>query len=150
MNKDAILASIIGFAIGLLITGVVIVGPRIVEKIQLAQSQGQVASASQDANKNQPSKEESISDTTELTIDNPKPETIVYTADLTVSGKRSKNQTIIITSPIEEVVVAPQNSATYEGKVTLKEGKNDITVASVAGGTATTRMVVVYYSRETE
>lgn len=147
MNKDAILASIIGFAIGLIITGAVILGPKLVEKFRVAQSQGQVA-ASQDDNKNQPTPQESIPDATSLTIDNPKPESIVYEDTITISGKRSKNAIVIVTGPSDEAVIGTSDSSTYEGKITLKEGKNDITVASVADAAATTQMLTIYYSKE--
>lgn len=146
MNKDALLASVIGFGIGLLITGAVIAGPKLMS--QLKQTQGDVASANiEDKTDTTPTPTANHS-TDVLTIDSPTKEAIVSEDSIAVSGKAPKNAIIVVGSAEEEIIVETKETTTYSATVKLKEGKNEISVMSLVDGTQKIERVTIYYSEE--
>ncbi len=146
MNKDAILASIIGFGIGLLITGGVIIGPRLLT--QLKNNKGDVASATTEKKTEASPTPESSKSNQELTIDSPTKETILHDSTTEVSGKAPSQAVIVIGTTEDETVVETKDTTSYKATVTLKEGKNDISVASILNGKETVERVTVYYTSE--
>ncbi len=152
MNKDAILASLIGFSVGLLITASIIFGPKLFAQLQtsMREHQGQVASfQTKEDNQPQPSNITSQEPLpSSLTIDQPTQESIVKESGITVSGNASPNSLIIVGTTEEESVVQVPSSGKYETKVVLREGKNDISVANVVNDQLFVERVVVYFSQE--
>lgn len=152
MNKDAILASVIGFSVGLLITASIVFGPKLFAQFQTStrEHQGQVASLQTEEDNRQQStdisSEESLASS--LTIDQPTQESIVKESGITVSGNASPNSLVIVGTTEEESVVQVSSSGRYEAKIALKEGKNDISVANVVNDQIFVERVVVYYSQE--
>lgn len=145
MNKDAILASIIGFGIGLLITGGVIVGPRLLSQLKRSQS-GDVASATSQQNSTiTPTPESAVTNET-LVIENPQKEAVLHESSTSVSGKAPKNATLIIASTEDETIIQTNDTTTYQAAVTLKEGKNDISVVSIVNGKSAVERITVYYT----
>jgi hypothetical protein len=138
MNKDALLATLIGFAIGLLITGLLLVGPNITKslpKIKLptaASTPTPTPTSSQFA----------------VTIESPLAETIENSPDLLVSGVTSAGSTVVIAGSVDDTAVAAQPDGKYAGKITLTEGKNDIVVTAYEQSKQTSQTVTVYYTPE--
>lgn len=145
MNKDAILATLIGFIIGLCITGLILLGPQLVKympKITL-----RLPSLSLLKQKPTPTavpKKKSFN----LTIDSPMPESIESKSDLLVSGQTSGGATVVIQGNNDDAVVKATADGKYAGKVTLVEGENQITVTGYFQKDQKSQAVTVYYTQE--
>ncbi len=145
MNKDAILATIIGFVIGLLITGILLLGPRLtglIPKFSFTMPKFYTA----------PSKSKltptPTPTTNTLSIESPLPDSIEQDSDLLVSGKAPSGSTIVIEGNTNESISSVKADSKYAGKITLVEGVNEITVTGFLGGKQTTQTVTVYYTPE--
>jgi hypothetical protein len=161
MNKDAVLATLIGFAIGLTITGIIIVAPSVAKnapkfpvpafpKLSLP-SLPKLGSKSP-APQPTPGKSsvKGAETTGVLAIDAPIPETVESADVTTVTGKAPAQSRILVQTPVEDVVSETSDNGTFTVKAGLKEGKNDITVtASNPAGVIKTVTVTVYYTPET-
>ena len=66
-----------------------------------------------------------------------------------MSGTAAKGSTVVIAGPSDESEVVVGADGIFAGKVTLMEGKNDISVTSVTTAKITTQSVTVYYTKET-
>lgn len=139
MNKDAILATLIGFGIGLLITGLLLVGPNLLRAFpKFAMPQ----------NTSAPTPTPTPAAFT-VTVDSPLPDAIESTEELLVTGTTTEpGATIIIGGFADELAVVAGSDGKFAGRVTLVEGKNDITVTAYAGTKQTTVSVTVYYTPE--
>ena len=139
MNKDALLATLIGFGIGLLITGLLLVGPNILTmlpKIQLPKT-----------NTATPTPAPTPKVTT-FAIESPLADSIENTSELLVSGTAEAGITLVIAGPSDESVVVVAQDGKFAGKLTLVEGKNDITVTALSKDKTSTQNVTVYYTGE--
>lgn len=139
MNKDALLATLIGFGIGLLITGLLLVGPNILSmlpKVQLPKTNSVTPTPTQTPK------------TTTLTIESPLPDSIENASELLVSGTAEVGATLVIAGPSDESVILVKDDGKFAGKVTLLEGKNDITVTALSKDKTSTQNVTVYYTEE--
>lgn len=145
MNKDALLATLIGFGIGLLITGAFLFGPNIIKtlprlsftlpRFNRGSSQPQVSPI--------PSPEPRV---TGLTVTVPIQEALVSNDDLLVSGTAPAGSTIVIAGLQNETVATTSTDNTFAGKLTLAEGKNDIVVSSYIDQKEEISRVTVYYT----
>lgn len=139
MNKDAILATLIGFGIGLLITGLLLLGPNITKflpKIKL------------------PTKVSAPTPTPAplpfgVTIESPLADAIENTTEILVSGVASPGATVVIAGSVDDTAVASQADGTYAGKITLLEGKNDIMVTAYGQTKQVSQSITVFYTPET-
>ncbi len=143
MNKDALLATLIGFGIGLLITGLLLAGPNFLKlfpPIKLP-----TISFSQQ-------KKVSLPTPTPVqfavTIESPLPDSIESNEVLLVSGATSPGATVVIGGPTDETVVVVKDDGKFAGKVTLVEGKNDVVVTSYLNDKQATSAVTAYYTEE--
>lgn len=143
MNKDALLATLIGFGIGLLITGLLLVGPNLL-KIFPAIT---LPTISLTQNKTAPTPTPTPKAAT-FTIESPLPESIENSTDLLVSGTAPVGSTVVIAGYSDESVITVASDGKYAGKVTLGEGKNDISVTALSSGKSSTQTVTVYYTQE--
>ncbi len=145
MNRDALLASLIGFGIGLLITGILLVGPNMIKgfpKIQFPTI-------------TLPKRNETAQTTPKTTpppitfaITNPTADSIVTTADLVVSGTAVPSSMVVLGGPNDEDVTTAGADGKFSGKLTLSEGKNDITVTNFIQGKAAEQTMTVFYTKE--
>jgi hypothetical protein len=136
LNRDALTATIIGFGIGLLIMGVLLIGPNLtLPNLNFFGSKGEEA-PQQDAASQM------------LTIDSPLPEAIESTDEVLLSGKAAPHATIVISGVLGESVVSATAEGTWAGKADLTEGANELTVTMYAQGTQSSQMVTVYYTPE--
>lgn len=143
MNKDAILATVIGFGIGLVITALVFVGPRLatyLPKISLP-SFVQMKSVAKPT-------EAPKSKEFGLTIDSPLPESIEENAEILVSGTTMADSTVVIQGNSNDAVTNVGSDGKYAGKVLLTEGKNDIIVTSYLKDKQTAQTITVFYTPE--
>lgn len=148
MNKDALLATIIGFGVGLIIAALVFLGPSLIKnfpQIKLPNMSG-IASMFTQANKPKPTPTPKPGEG--LTIQSPLPEAIEPKNETLVSGSAVPESIVVIeTGSVETVAVANLQGA-YAGKIALTEGKNDILVTSYANGKIQSTTVTVYYTPE--
>jgi len=145
MNKDAILATIIGFVIGLCITGLVLLGPKLTKYLPNITLKFPSISFMKPKVTPTPAPKQK---TFTLTIDSPLPESIESEGDLLVSGQTSGGTTVVIQGNNDDAVVKATPDGKYAGKVTLVEGKNDITVTGYYQKNQKTQTVTVFYTQE--
>ena len=144
MNKDALLATLIGFGIGLLITGILLIGPNIVKlfpEIKLPS----FSFSQSEKSKVTPTP---LPKTIAFNIESPLPDAIENTEELLVSGTADSGAIVVIAGPVDESAVLVGKDSKFAGKVTLSEGKNDITVTSVTNGKTSAQSVTVYFTEE--
>lgn len=146
MNRDALLATLIGFGIGLVITGLLILGPNMVKsfpKISLPQ-----ISLPKAQPKTQPTPTPKKQQP--LTIDSPLPEAIENKSNELVSGVTTPKAVVVVAGPVDETVVSANEEGKYAGSVALVEGKNDLIVTSYVQGETNvqTAKVTVFYTPE--
>lgn len=138
MNKDALLATLIGFGIGLLITGLLLVGPNITKalpKVKLPQT------ASTPPPTPTPSQ-------FTLIIESPLADAIENSTGLLVSGVTSPESMVVVAGPVDDTAVVAQADGKYAGKITLTEGKNDIVVTAYRQTNQASQTLTVYYTPE--
>jgi hypothetical protein len=83
-----------------------------------------------------------------VTIDSPLPDSITSDSDLLVSGNTAASSTVVIEANTTEAISEVKTDGKYAGKVTLIEGKNDITVTSYNKDKKATQTVSVFYTPE--
>jgi len=143
MNKDALLATVIGFVVGLVITGLLLVGPKLVSLLpniscpsfSFGQAKPTTTPAPTNAN-------------TGLTIDSPLAESIESSAELLVSGTTEPGAMVALQTDTDDEVVLAKEDGKYAGKVTLIEGKNDLTVTSYGKTKQEAKTIAVFYTPE--
>lgn len=143
MNKDALFATIIGLAIGVVLTGIILLGPNLAKSfpkgIGIALPKKTTAPTPTPSTKEAPYT---------ISIDSPLPEAIESEENLLVSGSATKGSTVIIQGSVNDTVVLTNSDGKYAGKITLSEGKNDISVTGYNGKERATQAVRVYYTLE--
>ena len=145
MNKDAILATIIGFVIGLLITAMLLVGPKIAGAFPKFSIQ--LPSFSIFQPKTVPTAAPAVKEFSVI-IDSPLPESIESEEEVLVSGTTFAGSTVLIEGNTTEASVEVKDDGKYAGKITLIEGKNDITVTSYNKDKKAQQTVTVFYTPE--
>jgi hypothetical protein len=145
MNKDAFLATLIGYGIGLLITGMFLVGPKILRYLPNISFTIPKFTASQPkptATPSQPPKEFFV------TVDSPLPDSIESNKELLVSGTTAAGSTIVIQGNINDAAAEAKTDGKFAGKVTLVEGRNDIIVTSYLKDKKSSQTVTVFHTQE--
>lgn len=149
MNRDALLATLIGLALGLTITGVLIVGPNVAKsfpKLKIPWITWSFLNKSSDtARKTAPT---APAKTPVFTLVSPLPDAIETNNQLVVSGTAEPKAMVVISGLTDDDVVLAGNDGQYVGKITLEEGKNDITVTRYLEGKPSVQKVTVYYTQE--
>lgn len=144
MNKDAILASGIGFGIGLLITGAILLGPTLISQLtQRQSSNGDVQSATQSVND---TPTDTTTTPTAISIDSPLAESILTKNTVEISGKAPQGSIIIVAGDVDETAVTVDTSNAFKATVSLKEGKNDVSITSIQQGTPTVQKLILFYT----
>ncbi|MBI5448764.1 hypothetical protein HY948_00365 [Candidatus Gottesmanbacteria bacterium] len=144
MNRDALLATLIGLGVGLVITGLLLVGPTLVKSISLPKFSFSFPSAKQNPSTSPtPAPTEFF-----VSIDSPLAEDIAANDELLVSGKTLEGTIVTVQGPKDEDVVTAKTDGAYAGKVMLIEGKNDITVTAYKDGKQMSQTVTVYFTPE--
>ncbi|MCL4360562.1 hypothetical protein M1555_04935 [Patescibacteria group bacterium] len=145
MNRDALLATLIGLGLGLVITGALILTPsllRLLPKITLPKvAVSMPKSAKTPAPRPTPA-------AFGLTVDSPLPNAIEHKTDLIVSGTTGAGATVVVQGLTDDDVTVVGKDGKYVGKITLSEGKNTVTVTSYGKDKQKGTSVVVYYTPE--
>lgn len=145
MNKDAILATVIGFVIGLTITGLILVGPKVAKYLpKISIHIPAISFMKSKPTPTQAPKQKAFS----LTVDSPIPDSIASEGDLLVSGTTASGATVVIQGNIDDAVVTATSEGKFAGKIALVEGQNDITVTSYREKDRASQTVTVYYTEE--
>lgn len=142
MNKDALLATVIGFVVGLVITGLLLVGPRLVSFLP------KISWPSFSFGQTNPTASPTSTPEVSFTIDSPLPEAIESGAELLVSGSTEPGATVVIQTDVDDEVVIAKEDGKYAGKVTLIEGKNDLVVTSYGKTKQEAKTIAVFYTPE--
>lgn len=146
MNKDALLATLIGLAAGLVITGVLLLGPSLTKsfpKLSLPR-----ISLPSFAKPGTPSPTPTPAQELTVTIDSPLAEEIAVGDTLLVSGTTLPTTTVVAQGPLDEDVVLTRDGGAYAAKVSLIEGSNEITVTAYKDGKSASQTVTVFYTPE--
>jgi hypothetical protein len=146
MNKDAILASVIGFGIGLLITGAVLIGPTALPMLKKTISNIGKGSVQSLTTQVSPTPTSVAPDAHALTIDSPEDQSITNSDTLTITGKAPKDTLIVVDGNIDESVVSVSSTNTFQAEIGLKEGVNDISVTNLTKDKPTNKHFTVYYT----
>lgn len=148
MNRDAILATIIGLALGLTITGLIVVGPGFASnlpKIKLPAFKLTFNSLS-------PSKAPAGSATQPkppvFSVTSPLADAIETTSELVVSGTALPGSAVVVSGLTDDDVMSVGTDAKFAGKITLSEGRNEIAVTQYLKGKPTIIKVIIYYTKE--
>lgn len=150
MNKDAILASVIGFGIGIFITGLLLVGPNLLKNmpklptLAFPQQQAKVQEDTAAAKVSSPTPQAAS-----FAIDSPVTDTIQDKDSVLVSGNTPPGSTVLVQSELDEQVATVTNEGKFAATVSLQEGENTLTVTSYGSGKPTSQSVTVYYTPET-
>lgn len=145
MNRDALLASLIGFGIGLLITGILLVGPNLMKGFPQIHLPTIVLPKRNTAPKTTPTP--TLSPVT-FAIVSPTADAVVTDSELLVSGTAPSGTTVIVAGPNDEDIMVVKEDGKFAGKISLNEGKNDVIVSNKENGKTTSQAVTVFYTKE--
>jgi len=149
MNKDALLATVIGFGVGLVIAALVFLGPSVFKNlppIHMPDFSSLISKFTSQKSGPKPSPTPKPNEV--LTIQSPLPEAIEGKNESLVSGSAPPNATIVLEGESTENVVVANAEGAYAGKISLGEGKNELIVTSYSKGNIQTQSVIVYYTPE--
>lgn len=145
MNKDAILATLIGFVIGLLITGLLLMGPNITKSLPKIK----LPTVNLTQSKQKPTKATTPSPSQfTVTIESPLADSIENNTTILVSGVTQAGSTVVIAGTQDDTATVAEKTGKYAGKITLSEGKNDIIVTSYLQSKQASQTVTVFYTPE--
>lgn len=144
MNKDALLATIIGFVVGLFITGLLLVGPKL---ISLLPSISWPSFSFGQTNPAVTPTPDTTNDKT-LRVDSPLPDSIESSEELLVSGATEPNAVVVLQTDSDDQVVLTKEDGKFAAKLSLIEGKNDLTVISYGKTKQETKTIIVFYTPE--
>ena len=152
MNKDAILATIIGFGVGLVIAALVFLGPSMVKGVphislpDFSKIMALFSIKTKTDGKEKTAPSPKAND--RLTIQSPLPDSIEPKNETLISGTTRPNAIIVIEGEDVDSVVVANASGVYAGKIALGEGRNDLIVTSYADERIESEDVTVYYTTE--
>ncbi len=149
MNKDALLATIIGFGVGLVIAGIVFLSPALFKAlphISLPKFP-RISWSLPSPSKPKPTATPKPGSTA-LTIERPLPDSIEPKNETLLSGTTAPHAIVVLEGEIGETVAVANAQGAYAGKLSLGEGKNSLKVTSYAGKDVQTQSVTVYYTTE--
>lgn len=145
MNKDAFLATLIGLGLGLLVTGIFILGP------QLAKSLPHITFPTITFPQAKPQKQIAPTPTPMpivFAVSSPLPESIELSDQLVVSGTAPSDSLVVVQGALDDDVIRVNGDGKYAAKVTLAEGKNDLVVTNYVKEKHAVQTVTVYYTAE--
>lgn len=159
MNRDALLATLIGFAIGITITAIILVGPGLIKKaptfsltklpsigLSLPKfSMPKFASKGQQGVEPQKTESKVFA----FSVDSPLADAIESQPSILVSGTAQPGSVVIVQGMTDDAVVTASDEGKYAAKVALTEGKNDIAVTGYGkDAKADVQTVTVFYTPE--
>lgn len=149
MNKDALLATILGFTLGLILMAGFFFGPALLSNtfhLNIPSISSLLSKLKRQSTTVLPTP--SLSDDSTLRIQSPLDESIEPNQETLVSGVTLPNALVVIEGQGDDIVVTANNKGAFAGKITLTEGVNPIQVTSYANKTAQVQTITVYYTTE--
>lgn len=140
MNKDLLVASSIGFGLGLIAAIMLWVVPRMMPKNVISDKKPDTA-ISETVSQASPATSGPL--TLEV-IDG----TVVESADFSVKGKANDATLVIVATPTSYEAVTPNESGAFDTEIELSKGANHIAVTSYNDTQTTTQEVDVFYYPE--
>lgn len=84
-----------------------------------------------------------------LSIDSPKDKTVVTKKVVTITGKTQKDAIVVITTPLEDVVITPSQNGDFKATVSIDDGENSIYYIAIAPNGEEKHMIqTITYSTE--
>lgn len=147
MNRDVFLATLIGFIIGLILTGVVLIGPKAIMSLpKLKGFTFSFPSFSFPSFENKPTPTPTQKLSQGFSIQAPLPDSIESAETVLISGTARNGATISASGPSDDDVTVVKEDGKFALKLTLVEGKNDINISEFFESKETTKTLVVYRS----
>lgn len=152
MNKDALLATGIGFLLGIIITGMILFGPKLVNRLpkigipKIGFSLNIPLFGSKQPKTSSDSKQNTSS--ISLSVSSPLPEALVESDPLLVSGSAPIGSTVIVGGELDEDIITATEKGAFAGKVTLREGKNTLLITAITEKETFEQSIIVYYTPE--
>lgn len=134
MKKEVILAIVIGFSLGLVITFGIYTARQALNRHQNANPSPSPQAAP------------AATSVHSLTLTAPEDEAVLSQPTATVSGMTTANALVTLFTESEELLVYADASGKFSAPITLVGGSNDITVTAITpdGLTATTQLTLIY------
>ncbi|MFC1646763.1 hypothetical protein ACFL1A_00630 [Patescibacteria group bacterium] len=148
MNKDIVLATLIGFVIGLIITSSIIFGPKIISSITIPEIKISFPWLDKPNLSNDTTGDAKPKDYKNITISSPIPDTISENESLLISGTAPAGSTIVVGGFVDEDASVVAKDGKFAGKIALYEGKNDITVTAFTKNNILTQTLSIFYTPE--
>lgn len=158
MNRDILLATLIGLGIGLLLTGAILMGPSMVQNLPQWKfptltlpriSLPQFSFLRNSSNPPVTPTPTPLPRPQKITIVSPLDESIADTAQILISGTTADpGSIVVIAGLVDETAVTSDSEGKYAGVVTLEEGKNEILVTTHTPTAQMNASVTVYYTKE--
>lgn len=143
MNKDTVVASVIGFGLGLIAAVALWIVPKILPSITTSKtSQDQVLSETVAQNSPEPEIGES------LQITSPVDGEISKESKIKIQGKAPLDTLVLVTSASENLNSAIGSSGNFSVDLNLKEGANEIAVINISHGKQESQRILVYFTKE--
>jgi hypothetical protein len=137
MNKDTVVASVIGFGLGLVAAIALWVVPRVFPAKHVSPASTETVSASP-----------TTSDTTAFTLSTPVDGQITQDSSVKIEGTAKKDSTIVVSTTTGSTTITPDDGGKFSTKVDLSLGANDITVADFGDSTEESKELFVYYYQD--
>lgn len=148
MNKDAILATVIGFTVGLAVTALILFGPSLFKNVPKF-SLPSFSLPQWNKPTPEPTPVQGITLNHDLVIESPLPNAIEESASVLISGTTSQGALVVLSTPTDDLVVTATADGKFAGKITVAEGKNIISVTSFAKDKKQiTKTVSIFYTPE--
>jgi hypothetical protein len=151
MNKDALLATVIGFLIGVAITGGILFAPKVAKYLPHIQLPRTLTSLSFLNHKNQPvepTPKTAPPPSAIFSVTSPLDQSLADSDSILVSGTAPAGTYVTIGGLSDESAVLVGKDGKFAGKISLGEGTNEITVSAFSGETVTNQKITVYYTPE--
>lgn len=144
MNRDALFATAIGFSIGLVITGFIILGPGLVERV----SKLSIRNPVRVINPTVTPKVVQNSNPT-FTISSPGEGEIVINNSLIISGTAFPGSLVVMQGIGDDIATKVDESGKFAVKATLSLGKNEISLGMYPeNGEVVYKTISVFYTPE--
>lgn len=141
MNKDTVVASTIGFSLGLVAAIMLWVVPRIIPKTTLKPTPATTAQVVEETDDHTPAP-------TGLTITSPVDGEIVTDSSIKITGTAPAADTVTISSPEQSVVIIPEKNGEFSSSIKVVEGANQIVLSSFTKGQRDAKTLSVYHYGE--
>jgi hypothetical protein len=140
MNKDTVVASVIGFGLGLVAAIVLWVVPRILPKTtsQTAKTENQAVA--------QVSPKSAVLGA--FTIANPQDGEISKNKTIKIEGAAPKASVVIVSTASGSAAIAPKNDGSFSTNLDLNEGVNEVIITSLNPDKEEVKNLNIYYFAE--